>query len=343
MEKVIRTKRQSIVFTEADRAELLEEELSEPGDDEVQVNLAVSTLSSGTERANLIGDATTSIYSNDPVAHFPRRSGYSSSGTVVEAGKNVKNVKPGDRVSLIWSTHSSTVNIKADRVFKLPDSVSFENGALMFISSFPLAAIRKCSLEAGESAIVMGLGILGLCAVPLLRTAGAVPVIAVDPVPEKREKALASGADYALDPFDKKFADRVKNITGGGANVAVEVTGNGGGLNGVLDCMAKFGRVALLGCTRHSDFTVDYYRKVHGPGITLVGAHTAARPKAESRPGFWTEADDVKALIKLTDYGRLNLQSLTDETHSPAEATEVYKRLAENPAFPVTQFDWRLL
>ena len=40
--------------------------------------------------------------------------------------------------------------------------------------------------------------------------------------------------------------------------------------------------------TRHSDFNIDYYRKVHGPGITLIGAHTNARPKSESHPGWWT-------------------------------------------------------
>ncbi|MFR6641702.1 MAG: hypothetical protein ACLUSP_10635 [Christensenellales bacterium] len=68
-------------------------------------------------------------------------------------------------------------------------------------------------------------------------------------------------------------------MTARGANVAVEVTGLGKGLDRVLDCMRKFGRVALLGCTRNSDFTIDHYRKVHGPGITPVGAHTAARPR----------------------------------------------------------------
>jgi hypothetical protein len=78
--------------------------------------------------------------------------------------------------------------------------------------------------------------------------------------------------------------------------VAIEVTGNGGALDGVLDCMARFGRVALLGCTRSSDFTIDYYRKVHGPGITLIGAHTNARPQYESHHGWWTTADDIRAV-----------------------------------------------
>ena len=56
-------------------------------------------------------------------------------------------------------------------------------------------------------------------------------------------------------------------MTGGVANVGIEVTGVGVGvgLDGILDCMARFGRVALLGCTRDKEFSIDYYRKVHGP------------------------------------------------------------------------------
>ena len=189
----------------------------------------------------------------------------------------------------------------------------------------------------------MGLGILGIFAIKLLRLAGAAPVVAVDPVAEKREYALKIGADYALDPFAPDFAETAKRLTGGGANVGIEVTGNGGGLNGILDCMARFGRVALLGCTRSSDFNVDYYRKIHSPGITLVGAHTNARPSRESHHGWWTTPDDINAVKKLYRLGRIEFSSLIAETHSPAEAPEVYARLAAEKSFPLIQFDWRKL
>ena len=77
---------------------------------------------------------------------------------------------------------------------------------------------------------------------PLLKAAGAAPIIAVDPIPEKREKALSIGADYALDPFAEDFVKTVKDLTNGGAKVGIEVTGVGAGLDGILDCMARFGR-----------------------------------------------------------------------------------------------------
>ena len=237
-----------ITFTAPGVAELLDREIPSPAKDEVQVKLAFSTISSGTERSNLIGDPNVNPNAQGAVV-FPMVLGYSSSGIVEAVGENVSEFKVGDRVAMSWTVHRSYINLNKNSVYKLPDNVSFEDGALAHISIFPLAAIRKCRLEIGESAIVMGLGVLGLVAIPLLKAAGAVPVIAVDPVPEKREKALKVGADYALDPFAADFADTVKEITGGGAKVGIEVTGIGAGLDGILDCMARYGRVALLGGT----------------------------------------------------------------------------------------------
>ena len=125
------------------------------------------------------------------------------------------------------------------------------------------------------------------------------------------------------------------------AKVCIEVTGVGAGLNGALDCMARFGRVALLGCTRVSDFTIDYYRKVHGPGITLIGAHTMARPDNESYPGYFTTIDDMKTVLNLCEGGRISHKALVDEVLSPEECTEVYSRLVNDKNFPsVVQFDW---
>ena len=329
-----------IVFTKPCVAELVEKEVGAPNADDVQVRLAVSTISSGTERANLIGDPNVEPNSAGPVV-FPRVLGYSSSGVVEAVGENVTEFKVGDRVAMSWTTHTEVQNVNKSLVYKLPDNVSFNDGALLHISTFPMAAVRKCRLEIGESAIVMGMGVLGLVAIPLLKTAGAAPIIAVDHVPEKREKALSVGADYALDPFAPDFAKKAKELTGGGAKVGIEVTGIGAGLDGILDCMARFGRVALLGCTRNKEFTIDYYRKVHGPGITLVGAHTQARPSYESSNGWWTQRDDIAAAMKLTEMGRIKLSNMIDEIHSPNEAPEVYTRLANEKSFPLVQFDWR--
>ena len=187
----------------------------------------------------------------------------------------------------------------------------------------------------------MGLGVLGLMAVQELRAAGSYPVIAVDPIEERRELALKLGADFALDPMAEDFVKSVKELSSGGVNVCIEVTGLGIGLIQALDCMKRMGRVALLGCTRSSKFEIDYYGKVHGRGISLIGAHTMARPKIESSAGLWTDADDLRTLLSLTLGGRLNFKDMIFEIHSPEEAQTVYNRLANEKNFPVgVLFDW---
>lgn len=330
--------------------------MPEPGPGQVRARLVRSTVSSGTERANVTGCNVVSIWDPpDAPVVWPRQSGYSSSGVVDAVGEGVESVKPGDRVAMSWTLHSEYVAVPEDRVYKLPDEVSFEAGALAHISTFPMAAIRKCGLELGESAIVMGQGILGQLAVMLLKCAGATPVVAADPIPERREAALGLGADLAVDPTAPDFREKVlaacpledRGIYTGesacGVKVAIEVTGMGAGLNSVLDVMAPMGRVALLGCTRSSDFSVDYYHKVHGRGVALFGAHTWARPSNESAKGLFTHRDDAKTFLNLLALGRMSVDGFVADVRSPAECGEVYARLANGGAFPTTQFDWTRL
>lgn len=328
-----------IIFTKVNTAELLEVPLREPLDFEVMVKTEFSTISPGTEKANITGDPNVGV--GTPSVVFPRTAGYSSAGTVIKKGAGVRSVEIGDKVVVYWGKHCRYNTVPEQNVVKIPEGVGMQEAAVSFIATFPLAAIRKTRCEIGEPAVVMGQGLLGQLAVKLLRAAGAMPVVAVDPIAERRAEALAYGADYVFDPFEENFAEKVKKVTGGGAKVAIEVTGVGAGFDGVLDCMARFGRVALLGCTRDKNFTIDYYRKIHFPGITVIGAHTEARPDGESHPGWFTHRDDISVALGLCAGGRLDIKEMIKEIHSPGNCFEVFKRLAEDKKFPaIVQFDW---
>ena len=347
-------KRKSIVFTGPGKAELVEEELAEPNAGEVRVRLARSCISSGTARANVTGvpDAGVGIFAKGEGTSWPRRCGYSSSGVVEALGEGVTGLAVGDRVALSWSVHASHVVLPAKQAYLLPGNVSDEAAAWTHIATFPMAAIRKCRLEMGEGALVMGQGALGQLAVKLLLAAGATPVVAADPVAEKRERALMLGADAALDPAAAGFAERAKALCRGerqvmramvptdGPRVVIEVTGVGAALDQSLDAAAPYARIALLGCTRSLDFSIDYYHKVHGRGVTIVGAHTLARCERESAPGCWTERDDALAFLRLLSLGRISLDGFTDEVHAPEECAAVFARLAAGGPFPNVQFEW---
>ena len=330
-----------IIFTAPYTAQLQEVECLPPKENEVTVQLEYSALSAGTEKANFTGERNGPDIAEDKAPVFPRTVGYSAAGTVTAVGTAVTDIQAGDRVVVYWGKHKKNITISRNNVIRIPDGISTAEASMALISTFPLAAIRKTKLEIGESALVMGLGILGIFAVQELKAAGAYPIIAVDPIESRRNFALKMGADFALDPTEENFAKTVKHLSGGGVNVCIEVTGLGIGLAQALDCMRRMGRVALLGCTRSSKFEIDYYAKVHGPGISLIGAHTMARPKTESAPGLFTDADDLRVILNLIKGKRLNFKDMICEIHSPAEAQKIFTRLVTEKDFPIgVLFDW---
>ena len=119
----------SIIFTAPKIAEIVDLEIPRIADDEVLVKLEYSTVSAGTERANLIGDPNTSV-NEGPAVSFPRRCGYSSSGVVSAVGSNVTSVKVGDRVACSWTKYSQYFALKESSVYKMDSLVSFSEGSL---------------------------------------------------------------------------------------------------------------------------------------------------------------------------------------------------------------------
>ena len=337
-------KTRQIIFTKPYTAELLEVDCLAPQENEVTVSLSYSAISAGTEKANFIGERNSPHLTEDAVASFPRTVGYSAAGIVSAVGASVSDICVGDRVVVYWGKHKKNITLSRDNVMKIPDGVSLEEASMAFIATFPLAAIRKTKLEMGESALVMGLGILGIFAVQELKAAGAYPIVVADPIKERRELALQLGADYAFDPTEDGFAENVQRVSDGGVNVCIEVTGLGVGLIQALDCVQKMGRVALLGCTRSSKFEIDYYGKVHGRGVSLIGAHTMARPSVESSAGLWTEKDDLRVVLNLLKGKRMCFAEMIQEICSPRSAHEIYTRLATDKHCPVgVLFDWSTL
>ena len=239
--------------------------------------------------------------------------------------------------------HQQFCTLPVKEIAPVPSGVSLDQAALVVISGFSLAAVRKAKLEIGSACLVVGLGPLGLFAVQYAKLAGAYPVIAADFSQSRRDLALRMGADVVLDPQDPDYAKIVKDLTNGGVASAIEVTGNPKALKQTLTCVRKFGKVILLGCTRTMT-EVDFYHDVHWPGIELIGAHSGARPALESHFGMWTEMDDCRVALQYLAAKRLDFSPMISEYHSPNEAPEVYERLAHDPKFPIgVLFDWSRL
>jgi len=326
-----------IIFTDVHKAEFLTTEINTPKNDQVLVKMEYTVVSGGTERACILG-------MNNTAQNFPLQLGYCGVGYVEQTGPDVKKIKAGDRV-LVYHGHHSKYNIRPESdITKVEDdSITSLEAAFVIIASMGLGGVRKLELELGESAMVMGLGLLGILAVQFLRLSGANPLIAVDLNESRRKLALELGADYAFDPSDKDFVEKVKEVTKGkGVNGCVEVTGVSQAMNQALECASWLGRISLLGCTRVSDSAVDYYQQVHKPGVKLIGAHNFVRPKFESYPHHWTHQDDCCAILDLISAKRVRVEPIVSRIESPVNAEQIYNELCDDKNFPMgTVWDWR--
>ncbi len=331
-------KSKQIFFTDVHKAELLEVDVPEVQENEVLTDMEYTVVSGGTERANIMGAENTGGYV------FPKSLGYCGVGRVVKTGAAVKSVAAGDRVLVYHGCHKKYNIRPEEEITKVEDEkISSLDAAFVIIAAMGLGGVRKLELELGESAMVMGLGLLGIFAVQFCRLSGAYPVIAADPNPERRALALRLGADYAFDPMASDFMEQVKAVTKGkGVQATVEVTGVAAAMKQALACASWMGRISLLGCTRVSDCAIDYYQQVHRPGIKLIGAHNFVRPKMESYPHHWTHQDDCKAILDLIAAGRLQVAPVVSRVVAPEDAPAIYDQLCDDPAFPMgTVFDWR--
>lgn len=330
-------KSKKILFTGVHKAELLEVEVRELAENEVLTETEYTVVSGGTERACILG-------TNNTAQRFPMSLGYCGVGCVLAVGSSVTSVKANDRVLVYHGCHAKyNIRPETDITKVTDDTIASLDAAFVIIASMGLGGVRKLEIELGESAMVMGLGLLGMFAVQFCRLSGAYPVIAADLNPARRELALQLGADYAFDPSAPDFVEQVKEVTNGkGVRATVEVTGVSAAMKQALECASWMGRISLLGCTRVSDCGVDYYQQVHRPGVKLIGAHNFVRPKVESYPHHWTHQDDCKAILDLIAAGRIQVAPIVSRVISPEDAPEIYDQLCDDPEFPMgTVFDWR--
>jgi 2-desacetyl-2-hydroxyethyl bacteriochlorophyllide A dehydrogenase len=336
-----------IVFESIGKAVLKKFKIPKLKPGEVLLENDYTVISAGTERANLMQLPHTST--SDGSTWIP---GYSGSGRIIAVGENVPDLKLGDRVVISWGGHCSHSIKKANAVLKIEDdSIEMLEAAFTHIASFPLLAVRRLRIKLGESVAIAGMGILGALVLQLANLSGAVPIIVLDLDPLRRELALNLGATYTFSPDEEGFIEKVKDAAGGdGPYKVIEVTGASVALQQALKYIAWKGRIALLGCTRISDAPIDFYKYVHRPGISLIGAHTFARAKKEpvnfmdNVEFLKAEQKDYRTFLKLVSAGKLHIRPLISEIVSPEEAPKVYERLAVNSYPPLgIVFDWKII
>lgn len=325
-----------VVFESIGKAVLASFEVPQPKPGEVLLENDYTVISAGTERANLMNLPNTSLA-------FPYYPGYSGVGRIIAVGDGVTNAKIGDRVLANSSGHRSHASQRAAELTLVKDDrIESLEAAFVVIGAMGLQGERKLELQLGESAMVIGLGILGSFATQAAALDGAIPVIVSDFDKRRRDLALTLGAYYAFAPDEPNLAEKIKELTyGKGADAIIEVTGVAVALQQALTYVARGGRISLLGCTRVSDASIDFYKYVHHAGVKLIGAHTFVRPRVDSYPGYWTAQDDYRTLMAFMAAKKLKVRPIISEIVSPESAPAIYKRLADDSHPPLgIVFDW---
>lgn len=143
----------------------------------------------------------------------PLALGYSSAGTVIAAGRDVKDFKPGDRVVCAGgghAVHAEIALVPKNLTAKLPDAVDFESGAFATLGAIALNGIRLSNPQLGEKAAIIGLGLMGLITAQLVQAAGC-EVVGFDINPARVKLAKKLGIQsYLNDDATSKFTSSTR-------------------------------------------------------------------------------------------------------------------------------------
>lgn len=207
--------------------------------------------------------------------------GHEVAGEIEEVGRDVRDFKRGDHVvvhhhiacgncyyckngleTLCDSFPKSNLDpcgfaeyfrvpaalVEGGTVYKLPDSVNFEDGSQVEPTACCIRALRKVGVQPGNSVVVFGVGPVGLTHVQLLNLFGAGPIFAVDVIKHRRDLAVKIGASAAFDPVTDGVPNAISLLTEGrGADFAVVATGNPKAIEQAIGSVRKGGSVILFG------------------------------------------------------------------------------------------------
>ena len=316
-------KGQRVVWPSRAKVEIEEFEFPALGDNEILVATECSLISPGTERAFLLGLPNAQ-------GRYPSYPGYSNIGVVIDSGRDVDSFKIGDRV-VSSKGHTSHFVATPDSLLKVTEAtLSSEEGVFFNLCTIAMQGVRKAKIELGEPALVLGGGLIGLFAMQIAKLSGGLPVITADLSDNRLQLAIQVGADYTLNPEAEDLNDQLDSITGGkGLAVVIEATGHPPVVNTALQLADWHGRVVLLASTRGETERVNFYRDVHGKGLTVLGAHNSVRPRHESSPNFWTLRDDWELSLQLIAHHRVVVAPLITHRLAGTQAAEAYQLLME--------------
>ena len=271
--------------------------------------------------------------------------GHEASGVVEEAGAAVGNVKKGDPVLIpavltcgacvfcrmgrenickgmkmlgnhLDGAYAEYVAVPAKDVLKLPDSIPLQEASIIADAiSTPYHAVKnRAQVRPGDTVVIFGCGGVGINAVQLASVAGGY-VIAVDINDRKLEWATEFGAAKTINASKvERVSKEVKKLTGGGADIAMEVIGNPRTIEEAFECVRIGGRLCVVGYTHEAISIIA--GKIMFKEIEVVGS-LGCRPL------------DYVPLIRMVEQGRIELKRLVTHRFPLEELDKAFEVMKE--------------
>ncbi|MGC4023811.1 MAG: zinc-dependent alcohol dehydrogenase family protein [Mesorhizobium sp.] len=220
-----------------------------------------------------------------------------------------------------FSTHAV---VAVESCVKIDKEIPLDKAALLgcAVLTGAGAVLNSGALKLGETCAIVGLGGVGLAGLLAAVAGGARTIIAVDLAKDKRDFALELGATHAIDPSDKDAVAKVKEISGGGVDLAVELAGAAPALKFAYDITKRGGTTVTGGLPNPSaQFTI--------PAVSLTAGEQTLKG---SYVGSCVPVRDIPRFAAMMLDGRLPIERLMTHKLTLDEINEGFERLAAGDA-----------
>ena len=281
-------------------------------------------------------------------ARNPQILGHEFAGDVVATGADVTSVREGDRVAIMplaycgtcaycrrglqhlcatmgcvglshpWGGMAPLATVAEYQVVRLPDEVSYRQGALIEPTAVAAYGVERGGVAPGDRVLVTGAGPIGALAALCARSAGASTVYVSEPNAARRARAEALGVATVLDPSAVDVPGLLHEETGGlGVDVAIECSGHPSGFAAAIVSLRKRGTLAQTGLFVGEATVEPMLWSLHD--LTIVGTWC-----------YWVyDFDRVAAQIAA---GSLPVERVVTSTVPLDEAPGAFERLASGTA-----------
>jgi 2-desacetyl-2-hydroxyethyl bacteriochlorophyllide A dehydrogenase len=328
----------AVVFTEPNTVELQQIPPPRLAPGQILVRTRVTSISPGTELLVLTGRLP--LIQRGQI-QYPLVPGYENCGEIVEIASGVQGFEIGDRVycegnstfadvTSCWGGHSEYVAIPGSEAFKLPATVSDEEGTFTCLASIALHGVQRGVIGIGDTVAVFGQGVIGLLATQAALLAGADRVIAVDLLERRLELSKQLGASHTVNAGTDDPIARIRELTGGkGCQVVIEVTGSSGVAASVPRACAERGRLVLLGMYS-APISFDYW-DIYPLELDILSSRGAGPKISDNAFARWTWASTYRQTLDLMSRGRIRVSSLVTHRLPIKQIMQGYDALLHQP------------